>query len=410
MFSSVYHGVELAKINNLTEQTKIKKGTAKKGLVIVQMALSIIFLISTLMVYRQISFMKNRNLGVTLDNVIVCSGPASLNADPHKREKYEGFESDLLSQNEFRAATFNMFVPGQQPGYGFHEFNNPSEGKNPDQMFFENNAGDGLIDTYQLKLLAGNGFEKKPEQNHKRIIVSELGAKLLGFEKPEDAIGRQIYRDGNDTTALEIIGVVADFHNEGLHKTIYPVIWNNQYPREFGYFSVRLNTGDIQATLKKLETIWNRHYPKDNFSFVFAGEQFNRQYESDSRYSKFYLLLTLLSIGIATMGLYGLILFYLEKHKKEISLRKVNGATTGQVLLLLNLNFAKWVIMAFMVAVPVTWFLMHNWLENFAYKTSLTWWIFAISGLIVLAIALLTVSLQSWKAATRNPVEALRYE
>ncbi len=362
------------------------------------------------MVYRQISYMKNKDLGVVLDKVIVCNGPASLNGDEHKREKYEGFQSEILSQNEFRAATFNMFVPGQDPTYGFHEFNNPSNGKNPDNLFFENNAGAGLIETYQFKLLAGKGFEKKMEQNQNRVIVSELAAQLLGYENPEDAIGRKIYRDDNDTTALEIIGVVADFHNEGLHKTIYPVVWNNQYPWEFGYFSIRLNTSDIQATIKKLESIWNHHYPRDNFSFAFADEQFNRQYESDSRYSKFYLWLTLLSIGIATMGLYGLILFYLEKHKKEISLRKVNGATTGQVLLLLNLNFAKWVIAAFIVAVPVTWFLMRKWLESFAYRTSLAWWVFAVAGFIVLGVALITVSLQSWKAATKNPVEALRYE
>ena len=187
-------------------------------------------------------------------------------------------------------------------------------------------------------------------------------------------------------------------------------MWNNNYPNEFGYFSVRLNTGNIQSTIKQLETVWDRHYPKDNLNFVFADEQFNKQYESDARYSKFYLWLTVLSICIATMGLYGLILFYLEKHKKEISLRKVNGATIGQVLILLNRNFAKWVIVAFIIAVPVTWFLMQKWLENFAYKTALSWWVFLIAGAIVMGIALITVTIQSWNAATRNPVEALRYE
>ncbi len=365
LFSSIYHGFELSKINTLKEQTKVRKGIAKRGLVIVQMAISIIFLISTLMVYKQISFMKNKDLGITLDKVIVCTGPASLNADPDKRKKYEGFESDLLSQSGFQSMTFNMFVPGQEPGYGFHEFRNPSQGKNPDNQFFENNASEGLIDTYQLKLLAGKDFGKTREQNQNRVIVSKLGTQLLGFNNPQDAIGKKIYRDNNDTTALEIIGVVADFHNEGLHKAIYPVVWNNNYPNEFGYFSVRLNTGNIQNTIKQLETVWNRHYPKDNFNFVFADQQFNQQYESDARYSKFYLWLTILSICIATMGLYGLILFYLEKHKKEISLRKVNGATIGQVLFLLNRNFAKWVIVAFIIAVPVTWFLMKKWLEKF---------------------------------------------
>ncbi len=410
LFSSIYHGIELSKINTLKEQKTINGGTVKKGLVVIQMALSILFLISTIMVYKQISFMKNKDLGIALNKVVVCNGPASLNADPNKRQRYEGFESDLLSQPGIQSMTFNMFVPGQAPGYGLREFNNPSQGRNPDNLFFENNAGDGLLETYEMKLLAGKGFDRNSNQNNGKLIINELGAQLLGFEHPEDAIGRQIYRDGNDTTALEITGVVANFHNEGLHKQIYPMAWNNDYPWEFGYFSVRLNTSDLQQTIKRMEMVWNRHYPKDNFNLVFADEQFNRQYESDVRYSKFYLWLTLLSIGIATMGLYGLILFYLEKHKKGISVRKVNGATTGQILLLLNRSFIIWVSVAFVVAVPFSWWVMNRWLANFAYRTQLNWWIFFLAGLLVLIITVLTVSIQSWKTATKNPVESLRYE
>jgi putative ABC transport system permease protein len=162
--------------------------------------------------------------------------------------------------------------------------------------------------------------------------------------------------------------------------------------------------------MQRLQTTWNRHYPKDNLESIFGDEQFNKQYESDSRYSKFYIWLTILSIGISTIGLYGLILFYLQKRKKEISLRKVNGATTGQMVALINTTFVKWVAIAFVIAVPIAWYAMRRWLENFAYKTDLSWWIFALAGLFVLAIAVLTISWQSWRAATRNPVEALRYE
>ncbi|MDP2887586.1 MAG: ABC transporter permease [Bacteroidota bacterium] len=409
-FSGMYHGIELTRIKILPDQKHIGGGKLKSGLVVAQMALSIIFLIGTLVVYKQIAFMKNKDLGVALNDVVVLTGPASLNADGNKRQRYEGFRSDLQNQVGFEDITFNQFVPGQEPGFGFREFNNPMQGKSPDNQILENNAGRGFIKTYGLKLLAGNDFRENEAQNLNRVILNESSMKLLGFGSPEEAVGKEIFRKENITTPLKIEGVVADFHHEGLHKAIYPIIWNNQFPSEFGYFSVRVNTKNLQETLRRLQTTWTRHYPKDNFDFVLADEQFNRQYESDSRFSKLYVWLTLLSIGIATIGLYGLILFYLEKRRKEISLRKVNGANIGQIIHLINLTFIKWVVIAFVIAIPVAHYAMQKWLENFAYKTELSWWIFALAGLLTLGIALITVSWQSFKAASKNPVEVLRYE
>jgi len=410
LFSGSYHGIEMSRIKVLPNMKHINGGKLKSGLVVFQLALSIVFLIGALIVYKQITFMKNKDLGISLNKVIVLTGPASLNSDWKKRQRFEGFRSDLKSQPGIESVTFNMFAPGQEPGYGFKEFHNPGNGKKPDNLIFENNAGCGFINTYGLKLLAGNDFSENEEQNVKRVILNEMSAKLLGFNDPQEAIGKEIYRKGNDTVPLKIEGVVADFHNEGLHKPIYPIIWNNQYPSEFGYFSVLVNTSDLRQTMQRLQTTWTRHYPKDNLETIFGDEQFNRQYESDTRYSKFYIWLTILSIGIATIGLYGLILFYLQKRKKEISLRKVNGATTVQNVVLINTTFVKWVAIAFVIAVPVAWFAMDHWLQNFAYKTELSWWIFALAGLFVLAIAVFTISIQSWRAANRNPVEALRYE
>ena len=411
LFSSIYYGIYLTRINYGSEQNKISGGKFKKGLVVVQMALSIVFLISTIVVYKQISFMKNKDLGIELDGVIICTGPASLNPDPQKRQKYQAFKNEILSYAGFESATFNLFVPGVEPsGLGHSEFHNPAKGVVPGVTFFENNADEGFINTYKINLLAGKNFDLAQEQNYNDVIINETALNLLGFENPEEALGRWIFRRGNDTTRYEIIGVVADFHNEGLQKPIYPIVWNNNYPREFGYFAIRVNTKNIQETTAQLQTVWNRHYTKDKLDFVFADQQFNKQYESESRYSRFYLWLTLLSISIASIGLYGLILFYLVKREKEIGIRKINGATIAQVMVMLNKEIAKWVATAFIIAIPVAWFAMYKWLQNFSFKTSLTWWVFIICGLVVFAIAILTVSWQSWRAATRNPVEALRYE
>ena len=414
LFSSIYHSFELARIKILQDDLKTGGTKLKSGLVILQMGLSIIFLISTFLVYKQISFMKNKELGIALNEVLVCTGPASLNADPNKRQRFEGFKMEMESQPGIEAVTFNTFVPGQEPSYGFHEFRNPEQGKAPDNLIFENNAGQGFIRTYYIKLLAGRDFSENPLQDSASVILSEMSARLLGFATPQEAIGKRISRKGTgvfyNSQTLKIVGVVADFHNEGLHKSIYPMIWNNRFPSEFGYFSIRLNTKNIPESTKRLQSVWKNHYPKDNLDFVFASDQFNKQYESDKRFSKLYVWLTLLSIGIATIGLYGLILYYLEKRKKEISLRKVNGATIGQIVSLINLHFMKWVLIACLFAMPVAWIAMNKWLENFAYKTNLSWWIFVLAGALVMGIALLTVSFQSWRAATRNPVDALRNE
>ena len=409
LFSSLYYAIYLSRINYVSKQ-QITGGKFKQGLVVVQMALSIIFLISTMVVYKQISYMKNQDLGIELNGVLLCTGPASLNPDPQKRQKYQAFKSEVLSYAGFESVTFNFFVPGiEPPGFQQTEFRNPDKGIVSGSIFYENDADDGFIDTYKIKLLAGRNFKPAQNQNYHDVLINESASKQLGFENPEEAVEKGIYRTG-DTARYKIIGVVADFHNEGLQKPIYPIVWDNNYPWEFGYFAIRVNTKNLQQTVARLKTIWNKHYTKDKFDFAFADQQFNAQYASESRYSKFYVWLTILSIAIASIGLYGLIMFYLGKRIKEIGLRKVNGATVLQVVALLNKDFLGWVFIAFLVACPIAWYAMNTWLKNFAYKTSLSWWIFLTAGLVVFGIALLTVSMQSWKAASRNPVESLRYE
>jgi putative ABC transport system permease protein len=162
---------------------------------------------------------------------------------------------------------------------------------------------------------------------------------------------------------------VADFHNEGLQKPIYPIVWNNSYPREFGYFAIRVNTNNLQESVNRLREVWNKHYTKDELDFAFADQQFNRQYESENRYSSFYIWLTLLSVFILSIGLYGLINYYLGRRRKEISLRKVNGATVMQIVFLMNKDFLIWVTSGFLLALPVAWYVMKTWLSNFAYRT-----------------------------------------
>jgi putative ABC transport system permease protein len=265
-----------------------------------------------------------------------------------------------------------------------------------------------MIETFGLKLIAGRNFSSLPSDNRRRVLLNESSIKELQFGSPEEAIGKYIYRANRDTVPIEVIGVIADFHNEGLQKPIYPMIYNNGHPFEFGYYSVRLTTNETSKALNKMKTIWLSHFPSDPMDFFYAQNFFFKQYHSETRFGKFHTSLTILSITIACLGLFGLIVFYLDQKQKEIGLRKINGARVAEIMLMLAREFARWLAIAFLIAAPVAWFVVDKWLQNFAYKTDLSWWILA--GFSALCIAMLTVSWQSLRAATRNPVEALRYE
>jgi putative ABC transport system permease protein len=410
-FSSIYNTLTLAGLNPFSGKKSFNKNRGfQKGLVIAQMALSMIFITSTTVVKKQISYMKNADMGITFDRVITINAPASLNTDTAKRSRFLSFREDLMQYPDFKSATANSFTPGQAPRYGYTEYVRPDAGIHPNILFFENTGDDGLVETFKLNLLAGAGFSSIPSQNRRRVIVNEKSMKELGFKNPEEAVGKPIYRANRDTIPIIIIGVLADFHNEGLQKPIYPVIYNNNHPNEFGYYSIKLNTPDFNKAVAGIKKIWAEHYPSDPMDYFFADEFFFRQYQSEIRFGKFYTLLTFLSISIACLGLYGLIVFYLGQKQNEIGIRKINGARETEIMLLLNKNFVKWVAIAFLVALPVSWIIMNKWLLNFAYKTELSWWVFVLSAVISICITLLTVSWQSWRAATRNPVEALRHE
>jgi putative ABC transport system permease protein len=409
-FSSIYNTLTLAGLNPFSGKEVMQKSSFQKGMVIAQMALSIVFISITMIVYKQILFMKKAEMGINLEQVITINAPASLNTDTAKRTKFLSFRRDLLQEPIFKSATANIFTPGQAPRYGYTEYVRPDAGIHPNARFFENNGDDGLIETFGLRLIAGRNFSSRPLDNRRKVMLNESSIKELRFSSPEDAVGKNIYRANRDTIPIEVIGVLADFHNEGLQKPIYPMIYNNGHPFEFGFYSVRLNTSEINKALERLKVIWARHYSSDPMEYFFADEFFFRQYQSETRFGKFYTSLTVLSITIACLGLYGLIVFYLNQKRKEIGLRKINGARAVEVMIMLNKDFTRWVAIAFLIGVPVSYYVMQKWLQNFAYRTELSWWIFALAGILALVISLLTVSWQSWKAAKKNPVEALRYD
>jgi putative ABC transport system permease protein len=202
--------------------------------------------------------------------------------------------------------------------------------------------------------------------------------------------------------------VVRDFNQRSLKELPQPIAFSNRPWNEF--YSIKVSQANLDRLIPFIEKTWSRQFPGNPIRYFFLDDYFNNQYQADQKFGRFFGLFSLLTIFIACLGLLGLSSYTISRRTKEIGIRKVNGAETGEILVLLNRDFIKWVAVAFVVATPLAWFAMNKWLENFAYKTTLSWWIFALAGLLALGIALLTVSWQSWRAATRNPVEALRYE
>jgi putative ABC transport system permease protein len=237
-----------------------------------------------------------------------------------------------------------------------------------------------------------------------QYLLNESAAKKLGWDGP---IGKRFScyygKEGFVT------GIIRDFHFKSLHEEIEPLFLYTRVDN-YKYLAVKLNTSGISGSVNYVKQLWNKIVPDSPFEYFFYDNFYDQLYKKEALFGKIIFIFSTIAILIACMGLFGLAAFFSEKRTKEIGIRKVNGATITELMTMLNREFVKWVFIAFIIATPVAWYAMHKWLQTFAYKTELTWWIFGLAGILALVIALLTVSWQSWQAATRNPVEALRYE
>jgi putative ABC transport system permease protein len=271
-----------------------------------------------------------------------------------------------------------------------------------------NFVGYSYIPLFGHRLLAGRNFSEEFPTDATGIIINETLAKAYGFNHPNEAIGKEIFWESKNANR-HIIGVMEDFHHQSADMPVEPTMFQF-WDMANGYCLLKIAATDPQEKIKALETLWGKIHRANAFEYLWIDEHYQKQFDKWVQLVQIVKALSFIAILIACIGLFGLSSMLLDKRTKEIGIRKVNGAKVSEVLALLNRDFVKWVAIAFVIAAPVAYFAMNKWLENFAYKTSLSWWIFALAGLLALGIALLTVSWQSWKAATRNPVEALRYE
>ncbi|MCI0696522.1 ABC transporter permease [candidate division KSB1 bacterium] len=384
---------------------QLKLGTAganlRRVLVVAQFAASIIFIIGTVVVYRQLQYVQNQNLGFDKEHVLVI--PV---VDPPARFQFPSFKNVLQQNPGILSVSAASSVPSGLFGVSLLHPEGMAENENisMETMFVEHD----FIPTLGIAIAAGRNFScDYSTDSTDAFIINEAAAAQLGWKN--GAVGKTL--DWAGQRRGRVIGVVQDFHVKSLHQKIEPLAIHLAYSMDpFINFVVRLSPQNIPEKLAFLEEKWRQVYPLHPFEYSFLDEDFDHLYRAEQLRGKIFSAFAGLAIFIACLGLFGLAAFSAEQRTKEIGIRKILGAAEGQIVFLLSKEFVVLVLLANLVAWPIAYWAMHNWLQDFAYRTSLQWDIFIFGGIVALMISLLTVSFQAIKAALANPVEALRYE
>jgi ABC-type antimicrobial peptide transport system permease subunit len=370
----------------------------RKALVIFQFSLSVIFILGTIVVYHQMQYIQTKNLGLNRQNLIyqTCEGdlPKNLNA----------FRTELLQSSAVQSVTYS-----NQPALGIQFSSTWVDwpGKTKEVVFSFAGVSYDYIQTMTIELKEGRDFSPSVVTDSLNVIVNEEAVRQMGLHKP---LGHVITTRRDIKRMGKIIGVVKDFHMQSLHEPIKPLYLFLDTSPGYGFVSVRTAPGKTREALASLAKVNKKYNPEIPVDYTFADSEFSRQYAAESIVETLTKGFSFLTIFISCLGLFGLAAFAAEQRTKEIGIRKVLGASVSQIAALLSKDFLKLVLLAFVIATPVAWYAMSQWLQNFAFRIELHWWMFAGAGVVALAIALLTVSFQAIKAALANPVKSLRSE
>jgi putative ABC transport system permease protein len=414
LLSGAYTAFSLSNFNPVEtlkgKLNKTTKGAAlRKSLVVVQFSISIALLLATALIYQQLNYMQNKNLGVNTEQLLVIRGP-EVGKDSTYKMRRTAFWNSIAQQNFVKDYSLSGTVPGNYYNFATSGFTQPGSKKGDELNSYSFAIIDNrYLNTFQISLKAGRNFTEAETavqwNDNSKVMVNEKAVEELGFASVEDALRTKIQWDERQ---LEIIGVVKNYHHTGLQKAIDPIIF---YPQNnSAYFSIRLGSDKLQGNLAALEKIYKSSFPGNPFEYFFADENFNKQYITEQQYSRLFTTASVWAIIIACLGLFGLATYTVESRTKEIGVRKVLGASVTNIAQLLSKDFLKLVLVSIIIASPIAWYVMHQWLQDFAYRIQISWWVFAMAGAAALIIALATVSFQAVKAALSNPVKSLRME
>ncbi len=376
-----------------------KGAVMRKILVVGQFSISIALIICTLVIFRQITFMKNRPLGFDKEQKLVIT----LKGWEMITDKYKAVKNEFLQHPSVLKATASSGVPGSMINRTYVYPYGEQETKG--QAFRSLRCDHDFTEVYGLKMVAGRSFNKEIQSDtYKAFIINESGVKAFGWDSPEEALGKELW-----DRRYPVIGVVKDYHWWGLQREIEPMIMR-VVPDLFRSITLTVNTSNMHSTLEFLKKKYAELFPGDLFEYFFVDTNFDIQYRYEERLSRIFQIFTVLGIFIACLGLFGLASFIAEQRTKEIGIRRVMGATVSQVVVLLSREFTKWVLVANLIAWPLAYIAVRKWLQNFAYRMTVGVELFIFAAALALVIALCTVGYQALKAAVANPVDSLRYE
>lgn len=381
----------------------------RKGLVVVQFMASVAMIVGTIVIYRQLHFMLNRDLGMNIDQVLVVERPGISPRDRAARNAgIDAFRAELAKSAQIEALSASVTIPGKQREYKAVVKKYGANDSHAGTVRF-NSMDYSFLDVFKMKLVAGRAFSKDfPSDPDTAVIMTESALRLLGFKNPEEAIGQTLAIEQFRWNPI-VVGVVNDYHQVSLKKALDPTLFYcGPYGGEF--YSMRIRTDRLPETLAAVQQAWQKAFPGNPFDAFFLDEYFNRQYENERRFGRLAIVFALLAILVGCLGLFGLSGYSISQRTKEIGIRKVLGATTAGVVGLLSIDFLKLVAVAMLLAAPLAWYGMNQWLNNFSYRIDLQWWMFVLAGILALGVAFFTICFQSVKAALANPINSLRNE
>jgi len=376
----------------------------RKAMVVFQFAASIFLLIGSLTVFRQLKFMQNQKLGLKIDQTLVIKAPL-IKIDSFYRDM-SAFKQECLTQSAVKSITVSTSIPGEAIPWNAGGIKLTSADQSQGRQYRIIGGDYDYLQAYDLKLIAGRKFSKDYGDEPHSVVFSKKGVEQLGFNKPEQALGKRIDFWGQVYT---IVGVVDNFHQQSL-RDAYDAIIFRCIPDVRGFVSVKINTTNIVQTVADLKKTWASYFPGDQFDYFFLDQHFNEQYKTDQRFGQVFGVFTGIAIFVACLGLFGLVSYTIVQRTKEIGIRKVLGATVNSILKLLYKDFAMLVVVSFVISAPLAWYAIAKWLQSYAFRVNVGPLLFIVPFLIVMIIAFVTVSYLSVKAALTNPVKSLKTE
>lgn len=409
LMMSAFQPIKVLKGLKPTGNTTFSSAALRQGLVIVQFALSALLIVCTLVVYRQMKYLNQKDLGFNKDQILYFNVQGGVEENP------QVFKEELKRSSGVVSVTGGYGLPGDQlAGDGITV---PGPEGDKEYRAVQILVDHDYVKTMGLQIIAGRDFSREMATDvREAFIINETAVKELGFGTPEKAIGQRLHwnewEPGDTLNPIKkgkVIGVVKDFHVKSLHEKLSTTVLQI-YPQVLVKMAVKVRAADLPATIEYIKNTWNKFSPDYPLDYKFLDENFAAMYKSESKLSTLLLIFTVMAIFIGCMGLFGLAAFSAQQRIKEIGIRKVLGASVLNIVTMLSKTFLRPVLIASLIAFPVAWWAMNNWLQDFEYRVSISWWVFAVAGLAALLIALITISFQSIKAALTNPVKNLRTE